>query len=113
MEKYPEATNVRIDLDGVLGGAYEEEMINHQDHTLRRIDGDADFKVGYTIVVSDLKLVADNEAVMAIGMVRATESLDVTDDLYEVAVVRDSDDVWAVKSFIHKGHFDGELVQGR
>ena len=108
---YPEATDVRINLDRVFGGAYQVETFTHKDRTFQRVDGDADFTVGYTIMVSDLKLVSEIKATMMISMLHATEKLTVTDEFFEVELEQ-KNDVWSVSSLISKRHFDGVLKAG-
>ena len=111
IELHPDAHDARLDIDRVFGGGYGERTFNYKQHAFRLMAGNADIESGYTIIVSDLKLTAQDEATLTIGVVYVSATNRLTDDLYDVRLALGADGVWTVTGMTSSGHFDGVLVE--
>ena len=109
IDEHPGAAGGRINLDGLFGNAYRGETITHAGVSLKRVSSDTQVeKATYTITFQDLKLTAENEAILAVGLIHAHEDGHVEDHVYDVQLARGSDGVWSA-DLTYKGHFDGEI----
>ena len=112
LELHPDAHNARLDIDRVFGGGYDERTFNYKQHAFRLMAGNADIESGHTIIVSDLKITAQDEATLNIGVVYVSATNRLTDDLYDVRLFHGDDGTWTVTGMVSAGHFDGVLVEG-
>ena len=91
LELHPDAHNARLDIDRVFGGGYDERTFNYKQHAFRLMAGNADIESGHTIIVSDLKITAQDEATLNIGVVYVSATNRLTDDLYDVRLFHGDD----------------------
>lgn len=108
IDEHPAAAGGRINLGGIFGDAYRGETVTHAGRDFQRIsNGTRVAKDTYTISFRGLKLTADNEATIGVGLIHADEDGSVADHFYDVRLVRVGD-AWSA-DLTYKGHFDGEL----